>query len=94
MKKEQKFKEIIIKIIKKYIPESKIYLFGSRARKTHSEGADIDLAVDTEKQIDFHLIEKIKDEIENKNIPFFVDIVDLQRADENFKSEVKRDGIL
>lgn len=88
------FKNIIIETIKKHIPECKIYLFGSRARKTHSEGSDIDLAVDSKKRIALHLIARIKEEIEDQNVPFFVDIVDLQTADENLKKEVKRDGVL
>lgn len=89
IKKEHK--KTIISIIKKYIPDGKIYLFGSRAKSRHHPGSDIDLAVDTPQKIDRHVICSIKEEIEKANIPFFVDIVDLQRADSALKSQIKKD---
>lgn len=90
----EEYKQKIIKIIKKYFPDCKIYLFGSRAKSTHSPGSDIDLAIDNTKKVDRHLICRIKEEIEDENIPFFVDIVDLQNADDSIKSEITKDKIL
>ena len=90
---KKEYKETIITIIKKLIPNCKIYLFGSRAKSRHYPGSDIDLAVDTPQKIDRHVICSIKEEIEKANIPFFVDIVDLQRSDDALKSQVKKDHV-
>jgi predicted nucleotidyltransferase len=88
------YKETIIKIIKKHLPKCRIYLFGSRARGTGSPGSDIDLAIDALKKIDRHLICKIKEEIEETNIPFFIDIIDMHQADEKIKSQINKDRLL
>ena len=91
---EQKYKKILLDIIKKHLPKSKVYLFGSRSTKTHQEGSDIDLAVDNEKSINLKTIFKIQAEIEQTSIPLFVDIVDLHTASEKLKNEIKNEGIL
>ena len=91
----EKYKSILIKIIHKYAPNCKIYLFGSRARKKHRAGSDIDLAIESENPIDLFTIAKMKEEIDEKtSFPLCIDIVDLSSSDKDFKNEVKRDGIL
>lgn len=90
----QKYKKEIINIIHKYLPNAKIYLFGSRARKTHSQGADIDLALDSGEKIEFLTLFKIKEEIEETNLPLFVDLVDINDSDKEFIEEISKDWIL
>ena len=87
------YKKILISIIRKYLSECKIYLFGSRARKTHSVGSDVDLAVDAGQKVDFRILRKIKDDIEESNIPYFVDIIDLHNVSEEFKESIEKDKI-
>lgn len=72
----------------------KIYLFGSRARGTNTPGADIDLAVDCGKKLEIGVRSKIQDLLRDVNVPFFVDIVDMNTADENILSEIKKDGVV
>ena len=43
---EPEIKTKIIGILKLLIPEAQVYLFGSRAKITHQEFSDIDLALD------------------------------------------------
>ena len=90
----ERYKNKLLEIIKKRLPESKIYLFGSRARGTQSSGADIDLALDNGKKIDLKLIMKLYGDIEETTIPLTVDLVDLYDASDKLKSEVEKEGIL
>lgn len=90
----EKYKDFLIKIIKENLPNCKIYLFGSRARKTHRSGADIDIALDTGEKIKFEILFEIQDKIEESNLPLFVDLVDLNSASNELKMEVKNEGIL
>jgi predicted nucleotidyltransferase len=78
----------LIKIVKKYLPLCKIYLYGSRARGDSRMGSDIDLALDTGSKINMNLIVAIKNDIENSAIPFFVDIVDLNNTGKEFKDAI------
>jgi uncharacterized protein len=89
-----RYRNILLDIILKYLPQCKVYLFGSRARGTNKPGADIDLALDCSAPIDFRIILKIYNDIEATNIPLSVDLVDLYSASDLLKSEVKKEGIL
>jgi len=87
-------KQLIIKIIKKYLPNANIYLFGSRARGDSLSESDIDIAVDNNQKIDSELLSLIKEDIEESTIPFTVDIVDLHNISKDFKLQILKDRIL
>jgi predicted nucleotidyltransferase len=87
-------KEFIIATIKKLFPKTKIYLYGSRARKDNSLESDIDIALDNTQKIDSHTLSIIKEEIEESTIPYTVDIVDLNAVSGDFKKEILKDGVL
>jgi len=89
-----RYKKEIIKIIHEIIPGCKIYLFGSRARKDHDLGSDIDIALDANKPIEKKTIYLIEEKIEKTNIPQTVDVVDLHAASGTFKKEIENEGIL
>ena len=90
----ENYKNTLIEIIHKRVPNCKIYLFGSRARGTNQTGADIDLALDSKSIIDMNIFYKIQDDIEETTIPLTIDLVDLFSASEALKNEVKKDGVL
>ncbi len=88
------YKKIIIDIVHKHIPTCKIYLFGSRARKTNREGADFDIALDDLVKIDHKKILLIMSDLEDSLLPVFVDVVDLHAVSEKMKIQIKKDGII
>lgn len=88
------YKKELLSIIHKYIPHCTVYVFGSRARKTHREGSDIDLAIDAGKKISLNTILDIKAEIEETTIPLFVDIVDIYSVSDDLKEEIEKEGVL
>lgn len=99
MNKKQKeyldrYKELLLDIIHKKLPDCRVYLFGSRARRDHDSGSDIDLALDAGKKIDFKIILKLLVEIEETKIPLGVDLVDLNTVSDEFKKRVNEQGIL
>ncbi len=68
-----------------------IYLFGSRAKGTHMEGSDIDIAILSEEDISDR-IAILRAILEESNLPYKVDIVDLNRAP-YLKDRVMKEGI-
>ncbi len=84
----------LLKIIRKQLPHCKVYLYGSRARKSHSSGSDIDVALDTGKKLDYKIIFKIKNDIEESTLPVFVDVVDVHGISDDMKKQIQQDGIL
>jgi len=87
----EKYKELLIHIINKHTPKASIYLFGSRSQNRSHPGSDIDLALDSGKKINMKIISDIIDEISESDIPFFVDVIDLNAIDEHFRKSIEKD---
>jgi predicted nucleotidyltransferase len=77
--------DIIKRIINRYIPNSEIKIFGSRANNSSNNNSDIDIAIISNKKIDLKTLAKIKMAFEESDIPYRVDIIDYMSASENFK---------
>lgn len=84
----------IIKVIEIFFPDAKIYLFGSRAKNTHTATSDIDIAIDAGHPIDISKKGQINNMLEALSIPQNIDVVDFHRAPEALRANILRDGIL
>ena len=87
----EKYKSMLINIILKRLPKTKIYLFGSRAKGSSDSGSDIDLALDMGQKIEFKILWDIEDDITNSTLPYFVDVIDLHAVDQKFYLAIKKD---
>ena len=77
-------------IAKKY--ENKFYIFGSRARGDYKKSSDIDIAIigKTNKEEKF----KIKNELDELEIPYMIDIVFIQDIQsEALKNNIYNEGV-
>lgn len=81
----------LIKIVYKYVPKCRIFLFGSRARGTHREGADYDIALDSGTKIPREVMLNIGEDIHESDIYVFVDVVDLNDVSQDFLNVIKKD---
>ena len=79
-----------VRVIRRRLPrrDAALFLFGSRAKSTDTEGSDIDIAILGKRRVDGPLLSRIKEEV--KAIPTLrrIDIVDLNGSDARFKKEV------
>lgn len=75
-------------ILSKHLDHSsyKAYIFGSRATGNARKWSDIDIAIEGEKKVPGYIIEEIREDLENSNLPFVVDIVDFSLVSKRFKS--------
>lgn len=87
-------KHALLRIIHSYLPDCKVWLFGSRATNKERPGSDIDLALDNGKPIEWRIITKILLDIDETTIPMSVDVVDLNNVQDDFKQTVLKEGIL
>ena len=71
-----------------------VILFGSRARGDFSRVSDIDIGVLPGKNFDRRKLVFLKERIEDLNIPYTVDFVDLSRVSEVFKEKALREGVI
>jgi predicted nucleotidyltransferase len=85
---------MLLPIISKHVPQCTVYLFGSRVRGEHREGADMDVAIDAGMPIDLKIILRIKRDIDDSRIPVFVDVIDVHSVSDRMRKEIERDGIV
>jgi predicted nucleotidyltransferase len=83
----------INKIFAKYEQIDKVILYGSRAKGTYNKRSDIDLVV-LGSNIDRTLIINMKFDLEELNIPYFVDLQDYKTINnKNLIEHINRVGI-
>jgi Nucleotidyltransferase domain. len=68
--------------------------FGSRARGDYFETSDMDIGILPGKGMNKSKIALLRERIENSNIPYKVDVVDLSQASKEFTQEVLKEGLL
>lgn len=74
--------------------KARVYLFGSWAKGQASRVSDIDVAVDPLEPLPVGLLAEIKEELEESNVLYPVDLVDLSAAGPEFRRAVLSEGIL
>jgi predicted nucleotidyltransferase len=72
-------------ILRKYIPDMDICAFGSRVTGNAEDYSDLDIAVLGDNGIDFNVYTRLKEEFEESDLPFRVDIVDYSKVSPEFK---------
>lgn len=91
---DNKTKEKIIAIISALLPQAKIYLFGSRARKTNSQSSDIDIAIDAGKELRRADVDEIVSVFAATNIMERIDVVDVHQVSKEMRESIAEEGIL
>lgn len=91
---KSKYKDQIVLIIQKHLPECKVYLFGSQATGKSHAGSDIDLGLDNGFKIPRKIILNILIDIDQTVIPMKIDLVDMHSAQESIKLAIIKEGIL
>ncbi|MBW1615272.1 MAG: nucleotidyltransferase domain-containing protein [Deltaproteobacteria bacterium] len=66
----------------------KIFLFGSRADKTHTKQSDYDIGIISDTPISFDTMERIQENIDKLPILQQIDIIDFKRVSADFYNKV------
>jgi len=72
----------------------KIVVFGSRARGEETVGSDVDIGIISVDSLNGQKLTLVKEKIEQLNLPYNVDVVDLSQSSEKFRSDVLKDAIV
>lgn len=81
--------EIIKQILSKYVPNAEIRVFGSRYKHTNKEFSDIDIAIVDKQKIDIKTYAYMKEEFEESNLKYRVDIIDWNNISDEFKKIIE-----
>ncbi len=87
-------KKTVLSILKKYFPKAKLFVFGSRAtNRSLKPFSDLDIAVDDLKVISTDDIANANENFSSSDLPFKVDIIDLNSISTEFKKNIEPDLI-
>lgn len=80
-------------IFRKYCPDSEIWAYGSRVDGNSHSGSDLDLVVITFNDNNKNL-SKLKQLLNDSDLPFLIDITEFDSLPEYFKEEIKKKYIV
>ena len=84
MTAEEKIKETVFKHISP--EENKVFLFGSRATGTNRKWSDYDIGVIGKEKLPYSKFNELKNELEESNIPYKIDIIDFAQVSDKFRN--------
>ena len=73
--------------------DCKFYLFGSFARGEDRPSSDVDVAIDAGEPLPLIQMAKIRARLEDSNIPFTVEVVDLNRVSSPLREQIEKEAI-
>ena len=86
--------EVVQDILRTHLPAGfTVWVFGSRANWTTKDSSDLDLAVEGAASLDHRAMAGLEVAFEESNLPFTVDVVDLNAVSHAFKQIVKEQRV-
>ncbi len=82
--------DIVINILKKYVPHCEVRAFGSRYKWTAKDYSDLDLAIVGNKKLDKKVIYDIKEAFSESDLPIRVDVLDWYAISDEFKQIINQ----
>ncbi len=91
---EDRQREEILNYCRVFVPEAKIFVFGSRATGRATERSDLDLALQAPRALPLEKIYQLKNVFSNSDLPFRVDVVDLNAVTADFAAAIRNQAVL
>ena len=86
--------ETVKTILKQYVPEYKVVVFGSRAKKTAKSRSDLDLCLIGEHPLSISHIAALEDAFSSSDLDIKVDVVDWERIQTSFRNIIEKDSLV
>ncbi len=78
------------RILHKHVNNAEIRVFGSRLNEDVKKYSDLDLAIVAKEKIAPRVVMRMKEELEESDIPFRVDILDWHEISDDFKKIISK----
>lgn len=87
---EKRYLELLQSILKKYVPEHTVWLFGSRATATIKPYSDIDLVIHSEQPPSITIIAQLSQAFAESDLPYKVDLAVWSELEADFKALIEK----
>ena len=81
-------------ILKRYVPDFKVWAFGSRVTGTHKPYSDLDLALVGDEPITIQTRAMLSEALSNSGLPYKVDIVDWASSSDAFRQIIEKQKLV
>lgn len=85
--------KIVFDILSKY-KEYSFYFYGSRVKGTYEKTSDLDILIKGKKEMPLSVLARIKEKMDESNLPYIVNFTDYHKIDESFYDQIKEDLVL
>lgn len=90
---EEQYQFVIEQVVKPLENQgAQIWCYGSRARGSHKKFSDLDLMVESDKDLS-QIISNIQEILSKSNFPYKVDLVDYKNFANSYKEQYQKDKI-
>jgi len=86
--------EIVLGIIRRFVPGKEVRAFGSRAIGNARRHSDLDLVIMTERPLDIVVLAEMAAAFSDSALPFTVDVLDWVSLEENFRRLIHEGSIV
>lgn len=83
---------IVLDILKKFVPDCEVRVFGSRYKWTAKTYSDLDLAIVGKDKLDWELISDLREAFQESDLTFRVDVLDWYSIEESFRNVILESG--
>ena len=83
---------MVLTVLDKNIPNIKVGVFGSRYNGTAKKYSDLDLIIFGKNRLSQKIISEIREDFEDSDIPFRIDIIDWNAISHEFQRVILREG--
>lgn len=80
--------EIVIKMLKKHIPHTTVWAFGSRVKGNAKPFSDLDLVIVSDNPLPIHDFVELKNDFQESDLEIKVDIIEWHYTSENFRKKI------
>jgi type I restriction enzyme S subunit len=88
-----KHQMLVQDILLKHISDRIVKVFGSRANGKAKTYSDLDIVVMGDSPLSVRTMRQLRDDFDESNLPFQVDVVDWAQADEKFRQIIMLDAV-
>lgn len=85
---------IVREILARHVPDSTVWVFGSRATRRAKKFSDLDLCVKAPCAMSLDLVSAMAEDFAESDLPWKVDIVDWWAISDAFRAIIQRDQVL
>jgi hypothetical protein len=76
--------------LQKYLPNMEFRVFGSRFQGTAKRYSDLDIALISQSPIPLQTLSQLEEIFAESDLPYKIDLVDVQRVSESFRSIIDK----